>query len=122
MEILLSSSLFLFLTVCANGQYQTDLSHDICSTWFDLNKCDDSTCDKTGSGYQTRCNLNNDAKLVITSSGTICDENYDPGAPYRLHQTSTFVDAWKICHWCCNYCNETATGMQISSMALKNCK
>ena len=82
----------------------------MCSTWFDINECDDSTCDTTSEGYQTRCNLKTEAQDVgLVSSGTICSESYSPGAPYRLHQTNTYVDAWKVCPWCCNWCNASAT-------------
>ena len=113
----------LFDTVCPNGQYQTNFDYSICSTWFDINKCDDSTCDTTTSGTQTRCNLNSEAKSVITSSGTICEEGYSPGAPYRLHQTQVYLDAWELCPWCCNWCNETDIGMTkllCLSKVLKN--
>ena len=95
--------------VCPNGEYQENFDYAVCSTWFDINKCDDSTCDTTASGTQTRCNLNTEAQTVLTSSGQICEEGYSPGAPFRLHQTNTYLDAWQICPWCCNWCNETAT-------------
>ena len=81
----------------------------MCSTWFDINKCDDSTCDTTISGAQTRCNLNSDAKKVLNSSGQICEEGYSPGAPYGLDDDDFHVNAYTICPWCCNWCNTTAT-------------
>ena len=99
----------LYLSVCPNGQYQHNFNYAVCVTWFDINKCDDSTCDTTASGTQTRCNLNAGAKTVLTSSGQICEESDTPNAPFRLHQTKTYLHAWKLCPWCCNYCNESAT-------------
>ena len=88
----------------------------MCATWFDINKCDDSTCDTTASGYQTRCNLNSEAQTIayMTSSGTICEEGYtfpgapNAGAPYGLH-SSTYLPVWSLCSWCCNWCDTTAT-------------
>ena len=84
----------------------------VCGTWFDINKCDDDTCDTTkDTGLQTRCNLNSEAQSTETfpaSSGVICAQNYEPGAPYGVHSTSVFLDAWKLCSWCCNWCNVTA--------------
>ena len=93
------------------------MDYSVCTTWFDINKCDDSTCDTTASGYQTRCNLNSEAKTIayMTSSGTICEEGYtfpgapNAGAPFRLHQTNTYLPVWSICPWCCNWCDMTAT-------------
>ena len=107
--------------MCPNGQYQENLDYAMCSTWFDINKCDDSTCDTTASGLQTRCNLNTEAAALLNSSGTICEEGYSPGAPYGLDATDFYLNAYTICPWCCNWCNltNTAKGIYFSSI-LKN--
>lgn len=107
-----------FLSVCPNGEYQENASEDICSTWFDINKCDDYTCDTwtsdfTGERHQTRCNLNPTAVGVLTpmglgTSGAICDED-GPGGPYRLHQTNNYLQTWRACSWCCNWCHSAAS-------------
>ena len=99
----------MFFSVCPNGYYQETVSTDICSTWFDINRCNDSTCDTVDStGYQTRCNLNAQAVAAgLVSAGTICEPPFE--APYRLDQTENTLPAWSICSWCCNYCNETDT-------------
>ena len=105
------------ISVCPNGQYQENLDYDMCSTWFDINKCDDSTCDTTASGAQTRCNLNSDAKKVLNSSGQICEEGYSPGAPYGLDDDDFHVNAYTICPWCCNWCNTTDTAKGIFNLS-----
>ena len=104
--------------MCPNGQYQENVDYDMCSTWFDINKCDDSTCDTTASGVQTRCNLNTEAAALLNSSGTICEEGYSPGAPYGLDDTDFYLNAYTICPWCCNWCNltDTAKGIYFSSI------
>ena len=94
-----------------SGEYQENLSYDICSTWFDINSCDDSSCNTVPStGQQTRCNLNNEAEAIgLGSSGRICDPPFE--APYRLHSTNRANDLapWYYCPWCCNYCDMNAT-------------
>ena len=103
-----------FPSVCPNGEYQENTSDVICSTWFDINKCDDYTCDTwtsdfTGKRHQTRCNLNSDAvKVGLGTSGAICDED-GRGGRYGLHQTVQYAQTWRVCPWCCNWCHSAAS-------------
>ena len=113
LKLCLPLPFYFFLSVCPNGNYQTNVDYAVCSTWFDINKCDDSTCDTTPQGYQTRCNLNTEAVSVLTpmnlgTAGAICDED-GPGGLFRLHQTVQYLPTWSVCPWCCNWCNSTAT-------------
>ena len=100
--------------MCPNGNYQINTDENLCSRWFEVNVCSDSTCDTiTGTSTQTRCDLDHYAAnhflkdAGITSSGQICNPSYSPGVPVNSHSTNIYVDAWKLCPYCCNYCNAT---------------
>jgi hypothetical protein len=100
--------------VCSNGEVQENTDNNRCSRWFHINHCDkDDTCTVTNDGYQTRCDLDVYAKTHflkdagITSAGEICSPDYLPGVPLNSHSTGIKVNAWELCPWCCNYCNET---------------
>ena len=90
---------------CPNGKHQEIMDRDLCSTWFQIGQCVDNTCDANVDGTQTRCSLTTNSAKYIDSSSAICSE--DSKAPYPAHSTTTKLDAYKICSWCCNYCNQT---------------